>query len=62
MFEQYDDILTVEEVADVLHIGKNRVYTLLASGDLKAFRMGRPWKIPRESVENYVRRNMGIAK
>ncbi|MEY8368964.1 helix-turn-helix domain-containing protein [Anaerovoracaceae bacterium 42-11] len=62
MFNQYDDILTVADVAEALYIGKNRVYELLASGNLKAFRIGRMWKIPKESVELYVRNSAGIKK
>lgn len=62
MFKEYEDIMTVQEVMEALHIGKNRVYALMAEGNLKAFRMGRPWKIPRESVEEYVRNQAGLRK
>ena len=62
MFKEYEDIMTVPEVMEALHIGKNRVYALMAEGSLKAFRMGRPWKIPRESVEEYVRNQAGLKK
>ena len=51
MFNQYEDILRVDEVAEVLGAGKNTIYALLYSGELKGFRIGRMWKIPRESVE-----------
>lgn len=60
MFNEYEDIMTITDVMKALHIGKNRVYALLATGELKGFRMGRPWKIPRESVELYVRKNARI--
>lgn len=62
MFNEYEDIMTITDVMEALHIGKNRVYALLATGELKGFRMGRPWKIPRESVELYVRNSTGIKK
>lgn len=55
MFNEYEDIMTISDVMEALHIGKNRVYTLLASGELIGFKMGRPWKIPKESVIDYVR-------
>ena len=42
-----EDLITVEELCDILHIGKNAAYKLLASGKLKCFRMSRAWKIPR---------------
>lgn len=60
MFNEYDDILTVPEVAELLCIGKNRTYKLLENGTLKGFRIGRVWKIPRESIEIFVRKSAGI--
>lgn len=60
MFEAYEDIMTIPEVMEALHVGKNRVYELLASKELKGFRIGRPWKIPRESVEEYIRKKSGL--
>lgn len=41
MLEEYADILTVEEVCEVLRIGENAVYTLLGSGQLKGYRNDR---------------------
>ena len=54
MLEGIDDLLTSEQVAEILKIGKNALYKLLASGDLKAYRNGRVWRIPRQEVEEYV--------
>lgn len=46
--------MTVLDVAESLFIGKNRVYELLEKGTLKGFRIGRVWKIPKKSVEEYI--------
>lgn len=54
MLNNYRDILTVYDVAEVLYIGKNRAYELLASGELKGFKIGRVWKIPKEAVQEYI--------
>lgn len=54
MLETYDDLLTADETAEVLKIGKNNLYKLLESGQLKAYRNGRVWRIPRLSVEQYI--------
>lgn len=35
MFENYDDILTIEEVAKALKIGTSQVYKLVCSDNLK---------------------------
>ncbi len=56
MFENKYDILTPEEVMEQLNIGKNAIYKLLSSGNLKAFRLGRNWKIPRKEVDAYIDR------
>ena len=51
----YDiEILTVEQLQELLYIGKNTAYELLNSGKLKGFRIGRVWKIPVKAVEEYI--------
>lgn len=54
MLEQYQDIMSVYDAAEVLCIGKNRVYELLLCGTLKGFRIGRVWKIPKEALREYI--------
>jgi len=54
MFNQYEDIMTVSDVAEALFIGKNRTYELLNKGVLKGFRIGRVWKIPKAAVQEYI--------
>ena len=54
MFTDYNDILSVEDVCEILVIGRNRVYELLNTGLLKGFRIGRSWRIPKKSLESYV--------
>lgn len=41
---------------ELLYIGKNTAYQLLNSGEIRAFRIGRVWKIPKEAVGEYVLR------
>lgn len=59
MLNQYKDVMTVFDAAEALGVGKNRVYELLEKGELKGFRMGRIWKVPKLSVEAYI---MGKSK
>ena len=54
MFEQYDDILSCEEATSALRIGKNALYELLLSKELKGFRNGRVWLIPKKALKEYV--------
>lgn len=55
MFNEYNDMLTVEDLMEVLAIGKNAAYELLKSGELKCFRLKGRWKIPKEAVIEFVR-------
>lgn len=53
-----NDILRIEDVMEYLNIGKNTIYGLLQSGELKAFKIGKLWKIPRKALEEYVEKAM----
>lgn len=54
--EQKDNLVTLEEFQDILQIGRTTAYQLLNSGEIKAFRIGRFWKIPRAAITEYVSR------
>ena len=55
MYEEYGDLLTVRELAEMLSIGRNAAYKLVASGAIKCFRHNRVWKVPKEYVIEYIR-------
>ena len=57
MFEEYSDVLTVEEACEALRIGYNAIYDLLGSGKLKGYRNGRVWRIQKESIKQYILEN-----
>ena len=54
MFTEYPDILTVTEACEILRIGNNAIYELLNNGSIKAYRNGRTWRIPKQSVIEYI--------
>lgn len=54
MFENYDDILNVEEACEALKIGYNAMYKLLNTGKLKGYRNGRVWRIPKAALVEYI--------
>ncbi len=62
MFNQYPDLLTVEEACEIMHMSRNTLYELLRDGQIKAFQIHRIWKIPREAIEEYCRRRSGLYK
>ena len=54
MFESLDDILTIEEVAEVLKLGTTNTYRIVRSGQLKGYKEGKDWKIPKSSLIDYI--------
>lgn len=54
MFSEYNDILSVGDVCEILFIGKNRAYDLLNANIIQGFRLGRTWRIPKRSLETYI--------
>ena len=60
MYEEFleKELLTVDEVADILYLGKNTVYELLRSGELKGIKFGRIWRIPRNSIKVMIEEKM----
>jgi len=55
-----ESLVTVEELCEELIIGRNAAYSLLASNQIKGFRIGRIWKIPRESIRQYIQEQSKI--
>ncbi len=60
MFEEYDELITIDDLCNILYIGRNTAYRLLKSNTLQAFKIGHIWKIPRKSVEEYILRQAGL--
>jgi len=54
------EILTREEVMEILKIGRSTFYRLLQTGELKGFKEGNRYKVPVESIEEYVDKKMKI--
>lgn len=60
LFEQYDEVLNTEEACEALKCGKNSLYQLLQTGQLKGYRNGRVWRVPKESIVAYVMGKSGL--
>ena len=54
MFSEYDDVVTVDDVMKMLHLGKNNVYKLLRDNSIKSVKLGKRFIIPKRSVINFV--------
>lgn len=62
MFEEYGDMLSIDDVMEMLGIGRNSVYELLNIGELKGFRIKGKWKITKRDVVEYITVKSGFSK
>lgn len=60
MLSNYNDILNIDELCEILLIGKNAAYKLLESEEIKGFRFGRKWKISKVALEDYILKKSGF--
>ena len=51
VFENYDDVVTVEQLAEMLKIGRNTAYQLINSGVISHLKIDRKIKIPKQIQE-----------
>lgn len=54
MFENYKDVVNIEELTQMLDIGKNKAYELINSGIIKSFKIGKVHKIPKVWIVDYI--------
>ena len=55
VLKKYKDIISVEELCEILSIGKNTAYRLLKSGEIKSVRIGKVYKIPKKYLKEYLK-------
>lgn len=54
MFCNYNDIVTVEEAAEMLRVKPYRIYGYIKKGMLRRLNTGKPFLIPKTEVINFV--------
>ena len=47
-------LLEINEIQNLLGIGRNKVYNLLQTGEIAAFKIGNGWKVTAEDLEAYI--------
>ena len=53
--DQTEELMTPREVAAYLRTGYRRVLDLIALGELRAYRIGRVFRISREDLQRYLK-------
>ena len=54
VFDSYPDVVSVEEIQQMLRIGKNAVYTLLKDGVIKSIKVGKRYIVPKKYVVEFL--------
>jgi excisionase family DNA binding protein len=49
-------VMTLDEVAEFLHVHPSTVYRLLKGRSIPAFKVGSDWRFNSESIEKWVRK------
>ena len=57
MLNNTKDIITLKELQQLLHIGKNTALRLVQDGEIEAFKVGHQWRMTKENVEKFIMRN-----
>ena len=57
-YNMVSEILTRNEVMEMLKIGRSTFYKLIQEGRLKGFKEGNRYKVPLSSVEEYVKNSV----
>ena len=54
-FDTMPLVLSVEDIADTLAIGRNKAYALVNTGTIKVLKIGQHYRIPREEFISFVK-------
>lgn len=54
LFSNYPDVLSVQQVRELLGIGRAGVYKLLESRQIPCFKIGNTYKIPKSALITFV--------
>lgn len=54
MFNEYPDVITIDQLQKMLNVGRNTAYDLVKSGTIKTIRIKKKYIIPKISVINYI--------
>ncbi len=53
-FPSYPDVLSPEEVMEILRTGRNTIYAMLMDGELQSIRIAGKYRVPKMYLINYI--------
>ena len=54
LFREYNDVVTIEDIMKMLHLGRTTVYELLKSGVISSVKIGKKYIVPKQSIINFI--------
>ena len=57
MFSDYPDVVKVDDLIDMLHVGRNKAYELLNKNEIQSIRIGSKHIIPKYRVIEFIMNN-----
>ena len=54
LFNTYPDVVSIDEIQQMLRIGKNAVYELLKNQKLKSIKVGKKYIVPKKYVIEFL--------
>ena len=62
LFQEYPDVLTAKDLCHALHIGRTGIYKLWADGTIHSFKIGKAYRIPKDSLIAYMNRAYNVGQ
>jgi len=54
MFQQYPDVVTVDQLCKMIDIGRNSAYSLIKNGQIRHIRIGKKIKIQKKYIIEFL--------
>lgn len=54
LLQGFQEIMTVREVANYLHLSEATVYQMARNGQIPVARIGRTWRFTKESINSWI--------
>ncbi len=54
LLKDYKDVLLPEDVMEILHIGRSKMYGCLSDGTIPSIKIGKKYRIPKPYLKEYL--------
>lgn len=54
LFRDFNDVVTIEDIMKMLHLGRTTVYELLKNGVIYSVKIGKKYIVPKQSIINFI--------